>query len=98
MAVFGYSLNAVIDGVQQTVLRRYTVPDDLIPQFFDYYARKFTPQHPPGLPPATQTDTFYLYAKEVVDQTQMEVRHDAEKTTAKNAIDAMPPPIDPIPS
>src|SRR5215831_16297877 len=100
MAVYGFSLNATIDGIQQTVLRRYTVPDDAADKFFAYYMAFFNKQEAlSGRPPlATQTDVFFAWAKMIIDETNNTVRRDIEKTTAKGAVDALPPPIVPVPS
>src|SRR5215831_12947388 len=99
MAVFGFSLNATIDGISQTVLRRYTVPDDAADKFLVYFMKYFTKTPVTGLPPpTTQTDVFFCWAKLTIDSANGVVRRDSEKTTAQSAIDTMPPPIVPIPS
>ncbi len=97
MAVYGISLNAMLDGTQQTALIRFTVDDSLIPNFLAYYRKQFTPRE--GYPPnMTDVAVFKEWARLVIRMMQSDVRRDAEQKTASDAVATMPPPTPPIES
>lgn len=99
MAVYGLSLNALLDGAVQTTLIRFTVDDSVIPDFLAFYRKRFTATRPGlGPPPPSMTDiaVFKQWARMVIAQMQSEVRGAAEQKAASDAIGALPPPVTPI--
>jgi hypothetical protein len=90
MAQFSFSLNAMIDGTQQTVLSRFNVDDSVIPSFFEYYrAAQIPPIGTP--PPQTDAQVYKAWARAVMGVVQGDSRGYAERKAAANAVAGMPP-------
>lgn len=98
MAQWAMSLNAVLDGTQQTALIRFTLDDSLVPDFLTYYRDRFTGKNGALPPTATDVQVFKQWARQVIAMMQGEVRRAAEQKTAGDAVGAMPPPAVPVES
>jgi hypothetical protein len=97
---FAFSLNAMLDGTQQTALLRFNVDDAQIPAFLAYYRKLMTQVPPvarPQPPPPTPTDVevFKYWVRQVMASMLGTVRGAAESKAASDAVAGLPPPIPP---
>ena len=92
MAQWGLSLNAMIDGTQQTLVYRYNLDDSVVPTFFEFYRSRYQSQDPPPPVPLTDAEVFKKWTRAVVDEMQRQCRTYEARKTANNAVGGMPPP------
>lgn len=67
MATIAITLDAIIDGKQQTVSRLATIDDAVMPHFFDAYRDSYGEinigsEETPSMRPMTDEETFATYA------------------------------------